>query len=60
MDYLPLINSAQQLDFDAEVVNKNIFPYNPLTGADASKFYVSAGMDLAYKLKAGPYRPGYL
>lgn len=52
-DYLPLLNSAQQLDFDAEVVNKNIFPYNPLTGADNAKFYVSEGMDLTYKLRAG-------
>lgn len=51
--YLPLTNSAQQLDLDAEIVNKNIYPYNPLTGADPNKFYVSTGMDLAYRLRAG-------
>lgn len=53
LDYLPLLNSAQQINYDQELVNKNIYPYNPLTSAASSKFYVSDGMDLTYKVRAG-------
>lgn len=52
LDYLPLVNSAQLINYEQEVVNKSLLIYNPLTAAPANKYYVSNAVDLTFKLKA--------
>jgi TonB-linked SusC/RagA family outer membrane protein len=52
-NYLPLANSAQIINYEEEVINKNLNIYNPLTSAPTLKFYKSDAGDLVYKVKAG-------
>lgn len=52
--YLKLMNSAQALAFDKELVDKGIVTaasYNPYTSG--LKYYVDKGVDLAFQLKSG-------
>jgi TonB-linked SusC/RagA family outer membrane protein len=52
--YLKLMNSAQELNYEKELVDKNIVNaavYNPYTAG--VKSYVSDGVDLAFQLKSG-------
>lgn len=54
VSYLKLMNSAQVLAFDKELVDKGIFnasQYNPYTSG--VKYYVDKGVDLAFALKSG-------
>lgn len=53
LNYLPLASSAAIINYDEEVINKNLNLYNPITGAPSIKFYKSDAGDLVYKLKAG-------
>lgn len=52
-NYLPLANSAQIINYEEEVINKNLNAYNPLTIAPMYKYYKSDASDLVYKVKAG-------
>ncbi len=52
-DYLPLANSADIINWDEEVINKNLNLYNPLTAAPALRFYKSDAAELVYRLRAG-------
>lgn len=52
-DYLPLVNSAQLINYEEEVINKNLNLYNPITGIPANKLYKSDASTLVYQLKAG-------
>jgi TonB-linked SusC/RagA family outer membrane protein len=51
--YLPLANSAQMINVEEEIINKNLNIYNPLTSAPTLKLYKSDASDLVYKVKAG-------
>jgi TonB-linked SusC/RagA family outer membrane protein len=51
LNYLPLANSAQLINYEQEVVNKGLFLYNPFTTAPSTKYYVSEAVELTYKLK---------
>lgn len=53
LGYLPLANSAAIINYDEEVINKNMNLYNPITGAPAVKYYKSEMGDLVYKVRAG-------
>ncbi|HEX6427353.1 MAG TPA: SusC/RagA family TonB-linked outer membrane protein [Niastella sp.] len=52
-NYLPLANSAQIINYEEEVINKNLNLYNPITGAPPLKYYKSDASDLVYKVKTG-------
>ena len=52
-NYLPLANSAQIINYEEELINKNLNIYNPFTMAPMYKYYKSDASDLVYKVKAG-------
>lgn len=52
-DYLPLASSADVINWDEEVINKNLNLYNPITSAPALRFYKSDAAELVYRLRAG-------
>lgn len=52
-DYLPLVNSAQLINYEEELINKGLNLYNPITGAPTFKLYKSDASTLVYQLKAG-------
>ncbi|QHS60012.1 SusC/RagA family TonB-linked outer membrane protein [Chitinophaga agri] len=54
ISYLPLMNAAQMLDFEKEMVDKGVInaaTYNPYTSG--IKYYVTEGTDLAFQLRSG-------
>jgi len=53
LNYLPLANSAQIINYEEELINKNLNIYNPFTMPPMYKYYKSDASDLVYKVKAG-------
>ncbi|WEK35910.1 MAG: SusC/RagA family TonB-linked outer membrane protein [Candidatus Pseudobacter hemicellulosilyticus] len=52
-DYLPLANSAAVINYEEEVINKNLNVYNPLTAAPYLQLYKGDASALVYQLRAG-------
>ncbi len=52
-DYLPLANSAQIINYEEEVINKNLNLYSPFSPNPSLQLYKSDASTLVYRLRAG-------